>query len=247
VSFADRIELWFCVPEEIDDPRLIARYHQLLDEEEREKQQRFHFARHRHQYLVTRALVRGVLSRYAAVPPERWRFVRNAHGRPEPIGSPLPLRFNLSHTDGLAVIAVGLGDDLGVDVERARVDRSQLEIADRFFSAAEVAELRALPALRQGDRFFDYWTLKESYIKARGMGLALPLDQFSFQLGSPIRISFSPELKDDPAAWQFWLGQATAEHRFALAVRSARHLQLSAHKLVPFASEEPFPIEGVTR
>ena len=132
------------------------------------------------------------------------------------------LRFNLSHTDGLVVCLVAVEREIGVDVEHtARAGSVGIEIAERFSSPSEVAELRSLPFADQRSRFFDYWTLKEAYIKARGLGLHLPLDQFSFHLGltpvtpereptrqhgapgpgpaPPIRISFGPRIPDDPA------------------------------------------------
>jgi 4'-phosphopantetheinyl transferase len=94
-------------------------------------------------------------------------------------------------------------------------------IADRYFSPHEVRALRALPPDRQRERFFEYWTLKESYIKARGMGLAIPLHQFSFHLdrGTPVTISFDRELEDDPRAWQFDRYRPSERHLMASAIR----------------------------
>src|SRR6185295_18612851 len=120
---------------------------------------------------------RTTLSHYAAVDPTAWQFARNRRGRPE-ISGPLgvaPLRFNLSNTAGLIACLVTLGVDVGVDVEDTHRRGETVRIANRFFSASEVAALEALPPERQRQRFFEYWTLKESYIKARGMGLAIPL------------------------------------------------------------------------
>jgi 4'-phosphopantetheinyl transferase len=245
----DEIQVWFCAAETIEPAHLVAAYHQLMDEPERVQQARYHFAKHRHQYLVTRALTRTVLSRYLTVAPAELRFVRNEYGRPELSPgfdtSPEPLRFNLSHTDGLEVLAVTRGVDLGADVEVVRPDPSLILVADRFFSPSEVAALRALPEAEQIERFFTYWTLKESYIKARGMGLAIPLDQFSFHLEERPRIAFAPELKDDPSSWQFWATRVTGRHRFALAVRSRKRVTVTACKVVPLAGETPVSIERV--
>jgi len=174
----------------------------------------------RHQYLVTRALQRSVLSRYAAVAPCDWRFETNPWGRPEIVGpaTPLPLRINLSHADGFVACLVALGREVGVDVENVERSGSLLEIAERFFAPREVLALRALPVALQRYHFFDYWTLKESYIKARGMGLAIPLADFSFELGEPIRIRFEPALPDDPARWQFQLFRPDPQHTLATCV-----------------------------
>jgi 4'-phosphopantetheinyl transferase len=201
--------LWIVRPDDVRDPGLLRRYDGLLTEDERKKCARFRFEEHRHACLVTRALVRTVLSRYAEVDPTAWRFVTNEHGRPE-IDEPREarwLRFNLSHTKGLVVCLVARDREVGVDVEDRTRKGELLDVAERYFSPSEARALRALPQEEQLDRFFFYWTLKESYIKARGMGLAIPLSRFSFDLdaraGSGIRVDFDPELHDDPHRWQF--------------------------------------------
>jgi 4'-phosphopantetheinyl transferase len=239
----EEVHLWAVELERVDAPRLLEAYQRLLNAEERERHGRFRFERHRHQFLVSHALVRTTLSRYAPVPPEAWAFVTNSYGRPE-VAAGLPgLRFNLSHTDGMAVCAVAPGLDVGVDVEDAERRGQTVEIADSFFAPAEVTALRALPVERQRERFFTYWTLKEAYIKARGMGLSLPLDQFAFHLepGRPPRISFDPRLVDEPEAWQFVQVRMSARHPVALAVRRARGLPLRVRcqRTIPLDWDEP--------
>ena len=158
--------LWYVFPEELTDPGLLSVYQQLMCPEERSQQQRFRFTKGRHEYLVTRALVRTTLSRYVAVDPQAWRFEKTPYGKPTiayPKGIP-PLSFNLSHTDRLIVCLVALDREVGVDVEDIERAGETVEVADRFFSPAEVATLRALPAQSQRRRFFEYWTLKEAYI-----------------------------------------------------------------------------------
>jgi 4'-phosphopantetheinyl transferase len=116
-----------------------------------------------------------------------------------------------------------------------------LDVADRFFSPSEVAALRALPREEQLDRFFFYWTLKESYIKARGMGLAIPLSQFSFELDSArergIRIRFDPELKDDPARWDFSALSYGRRHAIASSLERLpeSEIRLVLRETVPLA------------
>lgn len=218
----DQAHVWFALPEACADPDLVEAYIAWLTPEERARRARFHFDEHRHEYLITRALVRSTLSRYADVAPEDWQFKPNAYGRPEivgPRGAP-PLRFNLSNTKGLVVCAVTSGREVGVDVEYADRAVRSLEVADRFFAPSEVEALFALPEEAQGERFIMYWTLKESYIKARGMGLAIPLDHFAFEIeeGRAPSITFDPLLPDDPDAWQFSRFQPTKRHRIALAL-----------------------------
>jgi 4'-phosphopantetheinyl transferase len=116
-------------------------------------------------------------------------------------------------------------------------ERPTLEIAADFFAPREVLALLKAPSAEQCERFFDYWTLKEAYIKARGMGLAIPLDQFWFTLdaSAPVRIAFAPELDDDPASWQFARLRPSARHRVAVAVRRGlgADLALTVRAVVP--------------
>jgi 4'-phosphopantetheinyl transferase len=214
--------LYHVDPDAIDDWYLLAAYHSVMSPDEAEQQARYRFPEGRREYLVTRALVRSVLSEYAPVAPRDWTFVRNRHGRPEiagPSGAPR-LRFNLSNTRGLVACLVAEGREVGLDVEDTLRRGETVGIADRFFSPFEAASLRRQPAHRQRDRFFDYWTLKEAYIKARGMGLAIPLDHFSYHLdeSGPIGIAFEPELPDDPDRWQFSLQSLGGRHRVATAI-----------------------------
>ncbi len=242
----DEVHVWIVEPERIDDPRLLEAYWGLLDAREREKQRRFRFERHQRQYLVSHALVRLTLSRYAPVAPAAWTFATNAYGRPEVQGEwSTKLRFNLSHTDGMALVAVGTGAELGADVEDAQRDGETVEIADHYFATSEVATLRALPPERHRERFFEYWTLKESYIKARGAGLSLPLDQFAFHLeaGQSPRISFDPRMRDEPDAWQFVQLRPSERHQAAVALKRARGLPLSVRWqfTVPLAGDTTPP------
>jgi 4'-phosphopantetheinyl transferase len=230
----DEVHVWIAEPESITEPRLLEEYRALLDSSERERHQRFYFERHRQQFLVSHALVRQCLSRYEPVPPEAWAFALNAYGRPEVTGQASSrLRFNLSHTDGMAICAVALDMEVGADVEDTLRKGATVELVDRNFAPAEAAALRALPVERQRERFFELWTLKESYIKARGMGLSLPLDQFAFELrpGEPPRIAFDPRLQDEPASWQFFQLQVSERHKAALAVRRAQGLPLTVRCL----------------
>lgn len=200
-----------------------AAYRALLSPDERDRMSRLIFERDRRRFLLTRALVRTTLSRYADVPPAGWSFIANVHGRPEIVDRPpgVPdLRFNLSHTDGLIACAVTIGREVGVDVEHIG-RRLTHDVAGRFFAPREVSDLKQLSDGEQQRVFFDYWTLKEAYIKARGFGLALPLADFAFQLSpsSSPRISFEPSLEDDPATWQFFQDWPTPQHRLGLAIR----------------------------
>ncbi|MGK5093833.1 4'-phosphopantetheinyl transferase superfamily protein [Deltaproteobacteria bacterium TL4] len=240
------LHLWLAFPDEITDPLLLSRYKELMAPEEKAQHQRFYFEKDRHLYLLTRALIRTTLSRYFPLKPEQWIFSRNAYGRSEIVREPgVPhLRFNLSHTAGLVICGITLKQDIGVDVENIERNHEMVSIANRYFSKQEVQELLSLPAAEQPSRFYDYWTLKESYIKARGMGLSLPLEQFSLNISNhpSLSISFDPSLKDVSKHWQFWLIKPTRHHRTALALRNDTDLsyKLSMKKVIPFLGEQPF-------
>jgi 4'-phosphopantetheinyl transferase len=218
-----QVHLGYAFSDRLTDPVLLASYQALLSSEERVRCQRFHFAKDRHQYLVAHALARTMLSRHADVRPEDWTFTTNSYGRPEiagPEGAP-PLRFNLSHTTGLVACAVALDREVGVDVENMTRPGEYVEMARRYFAPSEAAHVESLPIEHQQETFFAYWTLKESYIKARGMGLALPLADFAFQLepGQPVHITFTASIEDNPSSWRFEQHRPGRQHQMALAVR----------------------------
>lgn len=194
----------------------------LLSADERERAARFRFEGHRRAWIVAHALVRSALSHYAPVPPEAWTFRSERRGRPRiagPSGAP-GLRFNLSHSDRLAACAVASELDVGVDVESTARLHRPLEIAERYFAPEEARELRSLSGAERCERFLDYWTLKEAYVKARGDGLSIPLDRMRFALGPEAgpQVSFHRSLSDEAADWQFELREPCAGQRLALAV-----------------------------
>ncbi|MGE7955629.1 4'-phosphopantetheinyl transferase family protein [Pseudomonas sp. NPDC089530] len=200
------IHVWSARDPQIDDAALLALYRSWLSAEETERMQRFMFERDRHQYLVTRALLRSTLSLYAPwVAPQQWVFASNAWGKPAIAAPAVPMAFNLSHTEGLVALALTLESSVGIDVE-PRQRLADLDLAERFFSASEVRYLSSLPAADQGALFMTLWTLKEAYIKARGQGLSIPLDSFSFELATPGQIGFSCRTlaPSEAQRWRFW-------------------------------------------
>jgi 4'-phosphopantetheinyl transferase len=235
------VDLWLVQPYDLTDADLLLAYDKLMNEQEREKQQRYRFASDRHDALITRAFARTVLSKYAAVAPQDWQFVKGDKGKPEIANPPLPLRFNISHTKGLIVCAVALRVDLGVDVEYIKRKTSTVKIAEYKFSPTEVAELKSLPEAHQRNRFFDYWTLKESYIKAVGGGLSIPLDEFSFTIkdDNDITIAFDEKRNDDASQWQSWLMHATQDHRIALSLKDPNKQphQIRCFQTIPLSKD----------
>jgi 4'-phosphopantetheinyl transferase len=207
-------------------------YLQLLSEPERAKWRRFVVRDAKLQYLVSRVLVRTTLSKYAEVPARAWQFETNEYGRPH-VSQPQALRniqFNLSNTTGLVACAVAKDCDIGIDVENTACTFDPDEIAPSVFAPVELADFRYGLSGDRHDRFFSYWTLKEAYIKARGMGLAIPLDAFWFDLGGPSPVlHVTDRCRDDPERWRFHQYAPTAEHRMAIAAAAPRGVEPSIH------------------
>jgi 4'-phosphopantetheinyl transferase len=218
---AGHAHVWYAWTESCSDENLAA-YDSLLNDVERRRLGQFAFAALKREFLVTRALCRLTLSRYVPVPPADWGFVTNPYGRPEidAACSTARLRFNLSNCRTLVACIVTADADAGIDVEdRTRVNDA-LSLADHYFAPDEVSLLKATPAHEQRRRFFELWTLKESYIKARGMGLSIPLEQFSFAITSAgVRIAFSPPLNDTAESWQFAVHELGDRHTMAVGIR----------------------------
>jgi 4'-phosphopantetheinyl transferase len=173
--------------------------------------------------VAARGGLRDVLSRYTGTTPESLRFSYGGHGKPflgDEGGGGL-LRFNVSHSNGVALYAVAAGREVGVDIEHVREDFAGLDIAERFFSSREVAALRALPGAERPGAFFDCWTRKEAYIKARGEGLSCPLHLFSVSLtpGQPAALLCTDDEPQEAARWSLVELFPGEGFRAALAVR----------------------------
>ena len=175
----DHIDIWRVCLDHGDQPE--QELCGVLTPDEVARASHFHFEMDRRRYIRGRATLRMLLGRYLETPPAEIRFRYENHGKPE-IALPnvsRNLRFNLSDSGGLALIAAGSGSALGVDIERVRPVPDFLGIATRFFSAREVQAMLALSENKREEAFFACWTRKEAYLKATGTGLLHPLSDFS--------------------------------------------------------------------
>jgi 4'-phosphopantetheinyl transferase len=145
-----------------------------LDAPERARAARFRFARDRHRYVAARGLLRVILGRYLRRDPARVALATAPHGKPHlaAAGGPAPLRFNLAHAEDLALVAVAWRREVGVDVERERADRVDLDVARRMFPPEDAQALEALAPAARPRAFFALWTMREAYAKGTGLGLA---------------------------------------------------------------------------
>lgn len=238
----NEIHLWL-IDDSLIETALLADYLTVLSPEETLRYARFRLDKDKRQFLITRAAIRTTLSYYRGdVLPSQWQFANNEHGRPYVISPPAQtLEFNLSHTDGMIVIAVCARGNLGVDVENASRECRASDLAARYFSVSEAKKLLEMPEEEQRGRFLDLWTLKEAYIKACGMGLAIPLGSFSFDfVEEVIAVTFAQDRADDSSMWGFWL-LGTADYRIAVGLRSQspRSMQLKTRTLVPMGAISP--------
>jgi 4'-phosphopantetheinyl transferase len=230
------VHLWSVDPARVGQQNLQRHFDRLLDSAEQRRCLRYAFQRDRQLFLASRALLRTVLSRYEPIPPGAWRFAVDRYGKPQIERSPgaLDLRFSVTHTPGLAAVAVTTGREVGVDAELVSRAVDAMPLAEQFFAPAEAADLKTLPPREQQAAFFRYWTLKESFLKACGKGLSVPLNAFWFSLnaGDAPRIHFSDLLPERAERWQFFLLDRP-EHQIAVTVEGGGDTPVECHPPPP--------------
>jgi 4'-phosphopantetheinyl transferase len=197
----------------------LADFDAILAEDERARAARFRNPLHGAHYTVGRGVLRMLLGRYLRRQPPDIHFSYSEYGKPF-IKDGAALRFNLSHSQELALYAFTLQRDIGIDIEYLRAVPSRDQIAEQFFSPNERQALRALPAAQQDTGFFNCWTRKEAYIKAHGEGLSLPLNQFDVNLapGEPAALLETRVASDHAERWTLHALRPGANYRAALAV-----------------------------
>ncbi|OLP52975.1 hypothetical protein BJF92_18220 [Rhizobium rhizosphaerae] len=233
----DAVHLHLVDDTQVTDPARLQTYARLLTDDETRRAAAFHAPEHRHQFLITRALLRRTLTHYCpGTPAQDWRFTLNAYGRPAIDGGfAIGLDFNLSHTRGRIALAICRDPSPGVDIEwlDRRVDYAG--IADLVLTPDEQRDLAALPEALRAQRFTALWTLKEAYVKARGMGLSIPLREIavSFDGSGQPSIRFGGSLEDDPQRWQVWSLREGPAHRLALALAAPTPRRIRIFRGIP--------------
>jgi 4'-phosphopantetheinyl transferase len=179
---ADEAHVWRAA---LDQPaNVIAKLAPLLSEDEYQRAMRYYRPVDRDRFIVGRGILRKIISAYLALPPGQLQFTYNEYGKPAVSDdqNDRDLNFNLSHSAELILYAVTIGRVVGIDIEYIREDFATLEIAEHFFSKDEVAALKSLPTDQRTIGFFNCWSRKEAFIKAKGMGVSYPLDRFTVSL-----------------------------------------------------------------
>jgi len=217
------VDVWYWDLTGLERMSYLAKAESVMSDQEKQRRSYMQRPIAQEAFSLSRFFLRACLSKYSAVHPHEWRFSQNEHGKPA-IAQPslqTPLHFNLSHTsDGMA-LAVAASGPVGVDVENASRRTPLLQTAMRFYSAAELAVLQSLPPTEQRRRFFEYWTLREAYVKARGLAIAVLFKHLCFEFSGSGDITLQPAaaLGDQTDLWDFgvfWPGPA---HCLAVAAR----------------------------
>jgi len=203
------------------------RFRNTLAPTERARAETFHFRKDRDYFIAARGALRAILGRYLNRSPRDLSFRYSSYGKPAlDLGSGDDrLRFNLSHSQGMALYVIARDREVGVDIERVRSDLEVDQIAERFFSPSEISSLRALPVALRRNAFFLCWTRKEAYIKARGEGLSLPLDHFDVSIapGEPAALLRTRPDSAEAFRWSLRdLAFESPEYAAAVAVEGNR-------------------------
>ncbi len=225
---SDQVHVWRAT---LDlSPSQIDSFWHTLSSDEKARAERFYFHRDRDRFVAARGVLRAILGLYLEKAPEGLSFCYGSHGKPALVQeSDNAIRFYISHSDGVALYAVTRGREVGIDLELIRRGLEIEEIAERFFSPLEIAALRALPTPLRTDAFFLCWTRKEAYIKARGEGLSLPLDQFDVSLIPGESATLMSTRPDSDEAFRWSLQDLTMDPGYAAALAVEGHGQSYAY------------------
>jgi len=218
------------------DPSRVARALEWLPTADRVRYTRYRFDADRHMFLLGRVMARALVGRALGVAPAAWRWTEGAHGRPCVDDPDCALSFNLAHSADTVVCALAWHREVGVDVEDLGRRPVERELVRRFCAPAELADIEAQGDDGWHDRFLRYWTLKEAYLKARGLGIAVHLADLSFSLTSEsVRLHFLNSLVGSDDCWTFDMHELPGRQIVAVAA--------SARDERPEFSLQPFPDE----
>lgn len=223
---ADEVCVWYAHTSALDGDRAaVGRALTLLQPDERARFDRYRFDADRMMFLLGRVMARELVGQALALSPGAWRWREGGSGRPEIDDPGTPLRFNLAHSAGLVACALASGRDVGVDVEDLERRSTDVAIVRRYCSPDEALDVEA-QGDRWRDRFLIYWTLKEAYLKARGVGIAVNLSDINFSLDpGGASVAFLDSLAGTDTRWRFELLRPTDRHLLAVAASTTDGVQ----------------------
>lgn len=220
---ADQIVAWHAHIDVFDArPDLRASAEQLLTAQDRGRFERFRHETDRLMFLLGRAMAKSMVGRSLGVAASAWEWHEGPHGRPEVRDPGCPVRFSVAHSAGLVVCAVARDREVGADVEDLQRRPPAPLVVTRYCSPGEAADIHAASQESWPSRFLSYWTLKEAYLKARGLGISVTLSEIEFALnGAEPRIAFHGSLAGTDDRWRFHLERLGDRYLMALAVAAA--------------------------
>jgi len=208
------------------DAEILNRGRSILSPDERERADRFHFAQDSRRFTAARLGMRTILSEYLDIGPQSVSFAYSEKGKPELAAAHLQaLQFNLSHSHEHALLAVALGNKIGVDIEYIKSEVNADDIASSYFSPHECDILRHLSADQKLEAFYACWTRKEAYAKAKGAGLSLEFKSFDVTFGPHDlpALSRAEDRVDQHLRWCFYNLEAPPQYVAALVVEGSEH------------------------
>lgn len=217
------VHVWWLATDAPAADVLLASADAVLDTEERARRDAAISTVQGRELALSRLVLRTLIARYTGLAARELRFSLGPYGRPElaPSDAGGDLRFSVSGTDGAVACAVARSIEVGIDVEAIGIGDPPCDVATSFFASTEIADLAATLPARRRARFFEYWTLKEAYAKARGLGMSLPFRSIAFVVGErAIGVQFAGDIDDVPEAWHFERFRPSVRHTLALAVRT---------------------------
>ena len=220
----DELHIWRA---QVDQPNvLLLKFSNILTRDETERAKQFQLQQARARFLTCRSILKNILKRYSNVEERYLRFDYGRYGKP--YLSNTDLRFNSSHSHNLALYAIGLDQEIGIDTEYIRPVLDRDEIVDRYFTASEKIMYGRLTPDAKGPAFFNGWTRKEAYLKATGVGLNQPLRtvEVSLEPGKPARLLRINGNSREAAAWSLYELSLGTDYAGALAVKGRYRLRL---------------------
>ena len=206
-------------------------YTESLDEAELKRSEDYLFETDRNFFIFSRFTLRRILASYLGLKPSEVKLGTTSYGRPTILNSEQDhrLQFNLSHSEGRVAVGICLDREIGIDVEVTPGEKRILEMASLGLSPSEQEAFLSLDPARQKERFFEYWTLKEAFTKALGVGYKLPFNkvQFEFKEEGGIKLSRSGNRNENPADWQFQLSKPDSVSQMAVALRKGPYPDLN--------------------
>ena len=196
-------------------PPELYRLQKTLSPDELDRAARFHFPKDQQRFIAARGVLRDILARYLGRSPAELHFCYAPFGKPSLASECAAYSFNLSHSASIALYAVARHREVGIDLERIDPRLAEHDIAEKFFSRNEVVKLRALPASARLQAFFNCWTRKEAYVKARGGGLQIPLESFDVSLAPDEQAAF---LSESEFGWSLRALPLDPDYAAAIAV-----------------------------